>query len=272
LKKKLNYKMDNFNNIIKQKAELFEVPFNDAHWVEMEARLNNIQSKKKKTLFLGSAAAIITISLSTFFLFSTNKNIDLNSSEQVPAQKTSELTKTNIEQKTLSKTETIKDVIITEENLTEMNPIEVIRPAEKKASSVQKIVEKELKSNPPVVIVEKHETTTKKQISSVKQSITKTNLDIKNSEKSLIEEKTLENSSQKTAVSTSELKAVQKTAPKPASTDKIKGIRHKVYEDENVSKKSIKRRRRGILSFISFKKKIYKVPLARKKSSKRKKK
>ncbi len=38
--------MDNFDKIIKEGVERFEVPYNDAHWAEMEGRLNKIRSTK----------------------------------------------------------------------------------------------------------------------------------------------------------------------------------------------------------------------------------
>ena len=66
--------MDNFEEIIKQKAEQFEVPFNDAHWAEMDGKLNAIRAAKIKNTILGSAAAIAIVAASSFFIFSNNEN------------------------------------------------------------------------------------------------------------------------------------------------------------------------------------------------------
>ena len=51
--------MDNFDEIIKQKAEQFEVPFNDAHWAEMDGRLNAIRAAKIKNTILLVAQMIL---------------------------------------------------------------------------------------------------------------------------------------------------------------------------------------------------------------------
>jgi gliding motility-associated-like protein len=82
--------MNDFDKIIKQKAEQFEVPYNDAHWAEMEGKLNSIKAAKiKKNIF--SAAAVITVlSVAAYFIIPnkttpTNDNIivENNSSEKV---------------------------------------------------------------------------------------------------------------------------------------------------------------------------------------------
>ena len=100
--------MDNFNTIIKQKAEQFEVPFNDAHWTEMEAKLIGISSSKKKTLFLGSAFAVITVALSSFFLFTPNTAANISTIDQSVSTPT-------LDQPTLSEKETTNNTMITEE-------------------------------------------------------------------------------------------------------------------------------------------------------------
>ncbi len=62
--------MNNFDEIIKQKVEQFEVPFNDAHWAEMETRLNAIRTVKIRNTILICSAAITLLAVSTFSLFS----------------------------------------------------------------------------------------------------------------------------------------------------------------------------------------------------------
>lgn len=64
--------MDNFNKIIKEKVEQFDVPFNDAHWAEMEGKLNTIKTAKIKATILGSAAVIALIAISGYFLYENN--------------------------------------------------------------------------------------------------------------------------------------------------------------------------------------------------------
>jgi len=248
--------MDNFNNIIKQKVEQFEVPFNDTHWVEMDARLNEIQSKKKKTLLIGSIAAIATFSLFLFLLTPSNTVNDLNTSKQTPTHKSSEDTKTNGEHSTISKKGTINNDIVIEENLTKTNPIKVINTAEKKAVLSLKIIAKESKSATPVIIIEKNKASSQEINPLDKASTTSNNLELKTLTIAPIVKK---------AGNPINTEPSAPTIPQNTRNNKIKSVSHKVYEDENVSKKSIKRKRRGILSFISFKKKLYKVPLARKK-------
>ena len=68
--------MSDFNKIIKEKVEQFKVPYNDAHWAEMEGKLNKMRSTKiKKNIF--SAAAIITIiSAVAYFITPNNSVVD----------------------------------------------------------------------------------------------------------------------------------------------------------------------------------------------------
>ena len=67
--------MDNFNDIIKQKVEQFEVPYNEAHWAEMDGKLNSIRSAKIKKNIFGSAAVVAVVALSSYFILpDTNIN------------------------------------------------------------------------------------------------------------------------------------------------------------------------------------------------------
>ena len=262
--------MDNFNNIIKQKVEQFEVPFNDTHWAEMDAKLNGIHSAKKNILFLGSTAAAITLILSTFFLFPTNTSTDLNSNEQIPTQKISKNTKAILGQPTHSKKETISTPATTEEKSSESIPNEAIATKEKTVTTSSNKVVKETKNISTVVVAEKQKVLTPELKPQAKPAVLESDLTLKISEIAPIEETIIE-APTKNPVNTIQLQATGRKTPATVSAKRIKRIRHKVYEDENVSKKSIKRKRRSILSFISFKKRIYKVPLSRKKSSQRKK-
>jgi gliding motility-associated-like protein len=82
--------MDNFNEIIKQKVEQFEVPYNEAHWAEMDGKLNSIRSAKIKNNIFGSAAILAVVAISSYFIFSEkdtaiNDNSNINTEESTPA-------------------------------------------------------------------------------------------------------------------------------------------------------------------------------------------
>jgi len=237
--------MDNFNTIIKQKAEQFEVPFNDAHWAEMDAKLNGIYANKKKVLFLGSAVAVITVALSSFFLFTPNTASNINTGDQSIAQET--LTPT-LDQPTLSEKETINNTMITEENLSEVIPKQVI--VIKEISPI--VVAKKRKALIPVLKA-KDKPVTKENI-----------LQLKTTEIAPIERLIIENLSKK-ATSTIAPKALESTAQDNISTDRIKNVK------DNVSKKRTRLNLRNFFSFFNLKKKIYKVPFSKSKSSRRKK-
>ena len=64
--------MNNFDEIIKQKVEQFDVPFNEAHWAEMDGKLNTIRAAKIKKTILGSAAAIAIIAAAGYFTVTEN--------------------------------------------------------------------------------------------------------------------------------------------------------------------------------------------------------
>ena len=72
--------MDNFNEIIKQKSEQFEVPFNEAHWAEMDGKLNKIRATKIKNTILGIAAAFVIIATTGYFAFFGNEKAQPNNS------------------------------------------------------------------------------------------------------------------------------------------------------------------------------------------------
>ncbi|MBL4668122.1 MAG: PKD domain-containing protein [Flavobacteriales bacterium] len=65
--------MDNFDEIIKQKIDQFEVPYNDAHWAEMNGKLNAIRAAKIKTAILGIAVAISIIAISSYIIFTPSE-------------------------------------------------------------------------------------------------------------------------------------------------------------------------------------------------------
>ncbi len=70
--------MTDFNNILKQKIEQFKVPYNKAHWVEMEAKLNAISHQKiiKRNFFIAaSIIAVLSISSYLYLQQTNNKSI-----------------------------------------------------------------------------------------------------------------------------------------------------------------------------------------------------
>ena len=69
--------MDDFNKIIKQKVEQFEVPYNDSHWAEMNGKLDAIHIAKIRNTTLGLVGAIAVIAISSYFIF-TNIQILMN--------------------------------------------------------------------------------------------------------------------------------------------------------------------------------------------------
>lgn len=70
--------MSEFDKIIKEKVELFEVPYNDAHWTEMESKLNSIKATKLKTNIFSAAAIVTVLSIGAYLIFGgeTKQGID----------------------------------------------------------------------------------------------------------------------------------------------------------------------------------------------------
>lgn len=66
--------MNNFDKILKEKVEQFEVPYNDAHWVEMEGKLNQIRATKIKNTILSVAAGVVTLGVASYMIFSSPSN------------------------------------------------------------------------------------------------------------------------------------------------------------------------------------------------------
>lgn len=247
--------MKNFEEIIKKSAEQFEVPFNDAHWAEMDSKLNAIKSKKKNTILFGSATTVIVLLISAYFLTPSSSNI--NSEKQIQPKEVSNGIMSPTEMKPQVSVSDTKEEV-------DNNKIEIPVKLKPKNPTAAQVKKKEYKTKgliTPTIVAEKQEA-----LINEKPVVSNKNLK-KEVEPSLLKEKETSTSPSKIAIATtSTIKE-----PQTHSASKIKTIRHKAYEDENVSKKNIKRRRGNIFRFLSFKKKRYKVPLSRKKTSKRKK-
>lgn len=240
--------MKNFDKIIKEKVGGFEVPFNEAHWAEMEAKLNRIHSKKKNTFLLGGAATVITLLISAYFLTPSLSNINEKNQTQVK------------ELSTPTKTKILSPKIKEKTKNNKIEPIVKAEPNKLVLQQEKEDVFKPTQLSTPNIIAEKPQTTNKEDLVS------------NNNLKKEIEQASPEKKTTTLPTVNTIPKSIVKT-PKEipaASTSKIKTIRHKAYEDENVSKKSLKRKRGNFFRFLSFKKKLYKVPLARKKRKKKK--
>jgi PKD repeat protein len=71
--------MDKFDKIIKEKVEQFEVPYNDAHWAEMEGKLNSIHSAKIKKNIITAVGIIAVLCVSSYIIISnTNTSVEKN--------------------------------------------------------------------------------------------------------------------------------------------------------------------------------------------------
>jgi len=252
--------MKNFDKIIKESAEQFEVPFNDAHWAEMEAKLNRINSKKKNTLLFGSAATVITLLVSAYFLFPSTSSINSESQNQIEVTSKSSTTVSN---KPIVFAKTKEEISTTQKKNTTTITLEVNNTKESTSTNKQENITQTNKVINPIIVAENPAI-----INS--QTIEKKGTSIPQNKKLSDEAKTSTAIAEKPTTTTS-ISEAQALEPLPASANKIKTIRHKAYEDEHVSKKNIKRKRGSIFRFLSFKKRLYKVPLSRKKSTKKKK-
>ena len=127
--------MSDFNKIIKEKVEQFEVPYNDAHWAEMEGKLNKIRSAKiKKNIF--SAAAIITIiSAVAYFIIPNNSVIDEKDAlvENTKTENTTNQTPTN--EVLVQPSENTTNNKAHEENNTSENTTEIEKSSNEKETS-----------------------------------------------------------------------------------------------------------------------------------------
>lgn len=60
--------MDDFDKIIKSKLESYDVPFNEAHWAEMDAKLNAVKTAKLKQNIYIAASVVAIVAISAYFL------------------------------------------------------------------------------------------------------------------------------------------------------------------------------------------------------------
>lgn len=117
--------MDNFDKIIKQKAEQFEVPFNDAHWAEMEGKLNAIRMTKIKNTILGSVSVVALIAASSYFIFSNNETITTTNNTVIVSDNPTEANTNNTEKVKTILNNTSEKVVMAIENQAIENGITV---------------------------------------------------------------------------------------------------------------------------------------------------
>jgi gliding motility-associated-like protein len=147
--------MDNFDKIIKQKVEQFEVPYNEAHWAEMDGKLNSMRSAKIKKNIFGSAAVVAVVAISSYFIFSDNTPNKINNIGVVD-NTASPITNNDvvIEESTTNNIETNVEEVANESKFEETNIEELVaEPHEIVNDEVldNQPLESEEKSNPTVI-------------------------------------------------------------------------------------------------------------------------
>lgn len=65
--------MSNFEDIIKNKAEQFDVPYNEAHWNALDKKLTNIKRVKTIKNVIASGAGVLIVALVAFVIYNNNK-------------------------------------------------------------------------------------------------------------------------------------------------------------------------------------------------------
>lgn len=70
--------MSNFEDIIKNKIEQFDVPYNEEHWNSLDKKLTQINKIKTiKNVFISSAAVLI-VALTAFIIFNNKESVENN--------------------------------------------------------------------------------------------------------------------------------------------------------------------------------------------------
>ena len=108
--------MDRFDEILKEKVEQFEVPFNEAHWAEMDGRLNKIRATKIKNTILGVAAGVVTLGIAGYFIFSSPTNHTRITDNNLSVQEGENPSKNSLNNEIIEPSESVVN-----SNLTEIN-------------------------------------------------------------------------------------------------------------------------------------------------------
>jgi len=107
--------MNKFDEIIKQKVEQFEVPYNDAHWAEMEGKLNAIRSAKITKNIFSAIGAIAILSVAGYFIYTNISTTSINNQVVVNDN--------NKEESVLKNNKTLNNKTSTTQNNNVSNPI-----------------------------------------------------------------------------------------------------------------------------------------------------
>ena len=152
--------MDNFDKIIKESLEKFEVPYNKAHWAEMEGRLNGIRAAKIKKIIFGSAAVFAIVAISSYLIFSNNE-MPINESNLTFVDnrelKGISIDDTDIKEEKsplIINDKLTDETIIINEHILEENIIEIkegIGNNDNRSTDIEKETETELVSNKEIV-------------------------------------------------------------------------------------------------------------------------
>lgn len=119
--------MDHFDKLIKQKVEQFDVPYNEAHWAEMDKKLNTIKVNKIKWNLFASITTILIIGVASYMYVTNNQQpaVILNPKNNanniiVQTEKKQEQLIPKVEQKAISQNNTkINKNILPSENIKE---------------------------------------------------------------------------------------------------------------------------------------------------------
>lgn len=64
--------MSNFEDIIKNKIEQFDVPYNEANWVALDKKLTSIKRVKTIKNVIASSAGVLIVALAAFVIYNNN--------------------------------------------------------------------------------------------------------------------------------------------------------------------------------------------------------
>lgn len=118
LEKRMPKNMDKFEKLIKDKLEQHEVPFNEAHWNEMDAKLNSLKNVQYLKNIAIAASVVAVVAVSAYFISNNNmddKNNIENYSTEVNTNEQTPLTK----EETSNTNNTIGNTINNENNIQE---------------------------------------------------------------------------------------------------------------------------------------------------------
>ncbi len=144
--------MNKFDDIIKQKVEQFEVPYNEAHWAEMEGKLNSIRSTKITKNIFSAIGAITILSIASYLIYTNISTTHINTEAVANNNKVNEVIVENNKNLNTNNNKINKN-IATPDNIDEITN-EVIEPniIQEEKNSDNKIIETnnnvEEKTNP----------------------------------------------------------------------------------------------------------------------------